>query len=321
MLDLLFLAGGLVLTILAADWLVDGASSIAKRLDVSDLVIGLTIVALGTSTPELAINIFSAIEGSTGLAIGNVLGSNVANILLILGTAALFAPLTITKNTTWKEIPFALLAVLVLGLMANDVLIDPQLESNFISRNDGLVMLMFLAIFLVYTFEIAKSDVASSDTQEVEVMSMGKSIFLTVVGIAGLFVGGKLLVEGAIGLAEMAGISERVIGLTIVAIGTSLPELAAAIAAAKKGKTDLAVGNVIGSNIFNIFLILGITASIKPLEFNAGPLNTDILLTLLATLLLFGATFMYSPRRIDKREGILFLGLYFIYMASLVLIG
>ena len=156
--DLIFLAGGLVLTILAADWLVDGASSIAKRLNVSDLVIGLTVVALGTSTPELAINIFSAIEGSTGLAIGNVLGSNIANILLILGSAALFAPLTITSNTTWKEIPFSLLAVVVLALMANDVLIDPQTSKNFISRNDGLVMICFLVIFMYYTFEIAQSD-------------------------------------------------------------------------------------------------------------------------------------------------------------------
>jgi len=320
MFDLLYLAGGLVLTILAADWLVDGASSIAKRLDVSDLVIGLTIVALGTSTPELAINIFSAIEGSTGLAIGNVLGSNIANILLILGAAALYAPLAITKNTTWKEIPFSLLAVVVLGIMANDVLIDPQLEKNFISRNDGLVMLLFLAIFLVYTFEIAKSDKGSSDTEEVSMMSLPKSIFLTLVGIAGLFVGGKLLVEGAIGLAQMVGISERVIGLTIVAIGTSLPELAAAVAAARKGKTDMAVGNVIGSNIFNIFLILGVTSSIKPLEFGAGPLNHDILLTLGATALLFVATFFYSPRRIDKREGWVFLALYVIYLISLVFI-
>ena len=149
---------------------------------------------------------------------------------------------------------------------------------------------------------------------------MGKSIFLTIVGIAGLFVGGKLLVEGAIGIAHTAGVSERIIGLTIVAIGTSLPELAAAVAAARKGKADMAVGNVIGSNIFNIFLILGVTSTIKPLEYGAGPMNHDLGLTLLATLLLFGATFIYTPKRIDKREGWVFLGLYIVYMLSLIVV-
>lgn len=318
MLDLIFLAGGLVLTLLAANWLVDGSSSIAKRLNISDLVIGLTIVALGTSTPELAINIFSAIEGSTGLAIGNVLGSNIANILLILGVSALFAPLIISQNTTWKEIPFSLLAVIVIGILANDLWLDPTANGNYISRTDGMILLCFLAIFIVYTFEMAKfnPDVA----EQVEQMPWVKSIFLTLVGIAGLFVGGKLLVEGAIGLATMVGMSERVIGLTIVAIGTSLPELATAVAAARKGKTDLAVGNVIGSNILNIFLILGITSAIHPMEYDGGPSNHDLGLVMMSTLLLFGATFFYSPKRIDKREGFLFLGLYVVYLVTLVFV-
>ncbi len=318
MLDIIFLIGGLVLTLYAANWLVEGSSSIAKRLNVSDLVIGLTIVALGTSTPELAINIFSAIKGSTDLAIANVLGSNIANILLILGTASLISPLVISTNTTWKEIPFALLAVIVLGLMANDLWLDANASGNFISRTDGMVMLCFLAIFIVYTFEISKFHPEAAG--EVHVMSVGKSIFLTIFGIIGLFIGGKLLVEGAVGLAQLAGISERVIGLTIVAIGTSLPELAAAIVAARKGKTDLAVGNVIGSNILNVFLILGVTATIHPMPFDAESSNHDLGLVLLSSILLFASTFFYNPRRIGKREGVIFVSLYTIYLITLVFV-
>lgn len=318
MLDILFLIGGLVLTLYAANWLVDGSSSIAKRMNVSDLVIGLTIVALGTSTPELAINIFSAIEGSTELAIGNVLGSNIANILLILGSASLISPLVITTNTTWKEIPFSLLAVVVIALMANDLWLDASATGNFISRTDGMILLCFLSIFIVYTFEISKFNPEVVD--RVYVMPVWKSVLLTITGIAGLFAGGKLLVDGAIGLAEMAGISERVIGLTIVAIGTSLPELAAAVVAARKGKTDLAVGNVIGSNILNVFLILGVTATIHPMPFDAGASNHDLGLVMLSTLLLFGATFFYNPRRIGKREGVIFISLYIIYLVTLVFV-
>ncbi len=318
MLDLLFLIGGLILTLYAANWLVDGASSIAKRFNVSDLVIGLTIVALGTSTPELAINVFSAIKGSTDLAIGNVLGSNIANILLILGVSSILSPLIISTNTTWKEIPFGLLAVVVLGLMANDLWLDKGATGNFISRTDGMILLCFLAIFFVYTFEMARNEKGGTD--EVYVMSIRKSTLLTILGIAGLFAGGKFLVDGAIGIATMIGISERVIGLTIVAIGTSLPELAAAIVAAKKGKTDLAVGNVIGSNILNIFLILGVTATIKPMPYVAASSNYDLGLVVLASFLLFGASFLYTPKMISKREGIIFVVLYVIYLVSLIVI-
>ncbi len=317
MLDLLFLIGGLVLTLFSANWLVDGASSIAKRFNVSDLVIGLTIVALGTSTPELAINIFSAIEGSTNLAIANVLGSNIANILLILGVASLFSPLVISSNTTWKEIPFGLLAVVVLGLMANDLWLDRDANGNFISRTDGMILLCFLIIFFVYTFEMARKE--PDQTDDVHVISIWKSVFLVVVGIVGLFIGGKLLVDGAIGLATMAGVSERVIGLTIVAIGTSLPELAAAVVAARKGKTDMAIGNVIGSNILNIFLVLGVTATIKPMPYIAEASNYDLGLVALASFLLFGASFLYTPKMISKREGIVFTILYVVYLVSLVL--
>lgn len=318
MLSVLFLAGGLLLTLTSANWLVVGSSSIAKRFNVSDLAIGLTVVALGTSTPELAINIFSAVEGSTDLAVGNVLGSNIANILLILGISALIHPLHVTRNTTWKEIPLSFLAALVLGIMANDNWLDPTFNGNFISRTDGMVLLCFLAIFLVYTFEIARS--SAEPVEKVEVMPLWKCTGLTVAGVAGLFLGGKLLVDGAVEVSRMFGMSERVIGLTIVAIGTSLPELATSVVAAIKGKTDLAVGNVVGSNILNIFLVLGFTAMIRPLPFELPAMNHDLGLVILASLLLFASTVLISVKKISRWEGGVFLGLYVAYLVSLVFV-
>jgi cation:H+ antiporter len=319
MIAVLFLLLGLALTLFSANWLVEGASSLAKRLQISDLVIGLTVVALGTSTPELAINIFSALEGSSGLAIGNVLGSNMANILLILGVTAIISEIKVTTNTIWKEIPFSLLAAVVIGIMANDKWLDPAASGNFISRTDGMVLLCFLAIFLVYTFEIAKFHPDPAET--VKLLPLWKSILFLVLGIAGLFGGGKLLVEGAVGVATMFGMSERVIGLTIVAIGTSVPELATSVTAAFKGKAGMAVGNVVGSNILNIFLILGLTSLIQPLPFQVPAMNHDVGMVVLASLLLFMATVIFTPRKICRREGIVFTVLYALYLGSLVFVG
>ncbi len=319
MISILLLLLGLAFTLFSANWLVDGASSLAKRLHISDLVIGLTVVALGTSTPELAINIFSALEGSSGLAIGNVLGSNIANILLILGITAIISEIEVTTNTIWKEIPFSLLAAVVIGIMANDQWLDPTANGNFISRTDGMVLLCFLVIFLVYTFEIAKFH--PDPAEEVKLLPRWKSILFLVVGIAGLFGGGKLLVEGAVGVANMFGMSERVIGLTIVAIGTSVPELATSITAAYKGKAGMAVGNVVGSNILNVFLILGLTAIIQPMPFQVPTMNHDLGLVVLASLFLFMATVIFTPKRICKREGIVFTVLYVLYLGSLVFVG
>ncbi|MCB0518692.1 MAG: calcium/sodium antiporter [Lewinellaceae bacterium] len=318
MISILLLLAGLALTLFSANWLVEGASSIAKRFHVSDLVIGLTIVALGTSTPELAINIFSALEGSSGLAIGNVLGSNIANILLILGVTAIISEIKVTTNTTWKEIPFSLLAAVTIGIMANDQWLDPSANGNFISRTDGMVLLCFLIIFMVYTFEIARFH--PDPVEQVQVMPVWKSIVYAVVGICGLFFGGKLLVDGAVGLAQMIGMSERVIGLTIVAIGTSVPELATSIAAALKGKAGMAVGNVVGSNILNIFLILGTTAIIHPLPFQVPAMNHDLGLVVMASLLLFLATVIFTPKKISRREGVVFVALYVLYLGSLVFV-
>ena len=310
MLDYLFLFGGIALIIASANGLVDGASSIAKKFGISDIVIGLTIVAFGTSAPELTVNIFSALQGSTDIAIGNVLGSNIANILLILGISSLIYPLAIQKNTSWKEIPLSLLAAVVLGIIANDQLIDNSPIGNFVSRTDGLILLSFFTIFLVYTIEIAQNN---AEEEETKVIPIWKAVLFILFGLAGLFFGGKYLVEGAVNIAKEAGLSERIIGLTIVAVGTSLPELATSVVAARKKKADIAVGNIVGSNIFNIFFILGLTAVIQPLPFNSSA-NFDILATIFASLLLFLATISIGRRKIERLEGALFLMIYIGYI-------
>lgn len=317
--DILYLSVGLAIILYAAKILVDGAASIAKRYNVSDLLIGLTVVAFGTSMPELVINVFSAVKGNTDLAIGNVVGSNIANILLILGMSALIRPLTLTVNTQWKEIPFSLLAVIVLGIMANDVWFNQSMAGNFISVSDGLVLLCFMIIFMVYTFEMAKFN--PEPTEEFLPKPVFQSILLMILGVVGLYFGGQLMVDGAVGVAKNAGLTDRVIGLTIVAVGTSLPELATSVVAAIKKQSGLAIGNVIGSNILNVFLILGITAIIEPLPFQTPTMNHDLGVVVLASLLLFITAQVYSPRRIGRRAGGLYLVLYIFYIISLVYVN
>lgn len=291
---------GFVLLVKGADLLVEGASSIAARLKVSNLVIGLTIVALGTSAPELFVNIVSSIRGYAGIAIGNILGSNIANICLILGICALIRPLTIQKETVWKGIPFVLLATLVLGFLANDRFIDSR-NASVLSRIDGLILLSFFAVFLYYSFSIAKK------TDEDDMLSLprygrAKSLLFIVLGLVCLSVGGKWIVEGAVHLALNFGMSESLVGLTIVAIGTALPELATSIVAVYKGNFGLAIGNIIGSNIFNVFFVLGISTLIRPIPFQAVN-NTGIGMMILSGLLLF--LFMFTGKRhsLNKWEG------------------
>ena len=316
--DVISLVAGFAIILYGAKILVDGASSIAKRFNISDLIIGLTVVAFGTSMPELVINVFSAMKGSTGLAIGNVIGSNISNILLILGVAALIRPLRLSVNTQWKEIPFSLLAVIVLGIMANDVWFNHDHDGNLISMSDGLILLCFLIIFMVYTFEMAKFNPEPAEVFEPKPIYI--SIILFVLGAVGLYFGGQLLVDGAIGVAKTAGLSDRIIGLTIVAIGTSLPELATSVVAAMKKQTGMAIGNVIGSNILNVFLILGVTSIIKPLPFQTPLMNHDLGVLVLASILLFVTSQIYSPRRIGRRAGGLYVFLYISYIVSLIFV-
>lgn len=318
MLTFLLFIIGFVLLIKGADYLVSGASSLAFKLGVAPLVIGLTIVAFGTSAPELIVNLMASISGNTDIAIGNILGSNIVNILIILGVSAIIYPITVQKSTIWKEIPFALLAVIVMAFMASDALIDGA-SSSYLSRIDGLVLISFFVIFLYYIVGLAKQSPSDSAEKPKE-MSLTHSVMYIIVGLVGLVVGGKWIVDGAVIFAKSFGVSESLIGLTIVAIGTSLPEFATSVVAAYKKNSDIAIGNIVGSNIFNIFWILGISAFIAPLPF-APALTVDILVTLLATLLLFLALFVGKRHTLEKWQGVVFILLYVGYIAFLLMRG
>ena len=315
----LLLPIGFVFLIKGAGFLVDGASSIAKRLGVSALVIGLTIVAFGTSAPELIVNIFASIKGNTDIAIGNILGSNIANILLILGISAVIYPLAVKKGTVWKEIPFAFLAVVVTAFMVNDAFIDGGSWSG-LTRIDGLVLISFFIIFLYYTFGISKVEAADMSEVSIHHYSLPRACLMVGGGLVGLTVGGKWIVDAAVALATTLGVSEALIGLTIVAVGTSLPELATSAVAAYKKDVDIAVGNIVGSNIFNIFWILGVSAIINPLPFSSI-LMRDVLMTIIATLLLFIALFIGKRHTLERWQGVCFIALYFGYVAYLVIRG
>lgn len=318
-LAIIALLTGFIFLIKGADFLVDGAVGIARRLNVPDLVIGLTVVAFGTSTPELFVNITAGISGNTDIAVGNVLGSNIANVLLILGVSAIVHPLEVTTGTVWKEIPFSLLAICVLAFMANDRIIDDA-GVSMLSRIDGYVLLCFFAIFLYYSFSIAQSINGMDAHMPAATRTIAKSLLLVIIGLLGLGIGGKWIVDSASAIASEMGVSESIIGLTVVAVGTSLPELATSAMAAWKKNPDIAVGTVVGSNIFNIFFILGIGASIRSLPFRKGN-NIDIGMVLLSSLLLFLFMFTGKKHSLDRWEGTLFLLLYAAYLFILVTIS
>jgi cation:H+ antiporter len=322
LLYLLFVIG-FVLLIKGADWLVDGASALAKRFNISDLVIGLTIVSFGTSAPELFVNVYSSYVGNTGITIGNILGSNIANILLILGVSSLIFPLAVQKNTTWKEIPFSLLAAIMVGIMAADFYLD-GIPVSAITRSEGLVLLSFFIIFMYYIFETSKSEQQEnskniSDETNNHNQPIYKSILFILLGLTGLSLGGKWIVDGAVSIATTLGVSQSLIGLTIIAVGTSLPELATSAIAAYKKNADIAVGNVVGSNIFNVFWILGVSSIINNIPFDQKNF-IDIGITIFASLLLFLFMFIGKKHILQRWQGILFLLLYITYIVFLVVI-
>jgi len=296
---------------------VDGSASIAKKLKISSIVIGLTIVAFGTSAPEFIVNIFASAQGNSEIAIGNILGSNIANILLILGISAMIYPVAAKKNTVLKEIPLSLLAIIILGLMANDMIIDGGTFSG-ITRIDGFVLLAFFIIFLYYTFGITKSDEDIVEKDKIKIFSYSKAILFIILGLAGLVIGGKWIVDGAIKIAEFFNVSQSLIGLTVVAIGTSLPELATSAIAAYKKQSDIAIGNVIGSSIFNIFWILGASSIIRPLPFNVNS-NIDIGMTIFASVLLLAVMFIGKKHVIERWQGAFMVITYVTYIVFLVL--
>ncbi len=316
MIDVLLLVGGLLLILWGANALTDGAAAVARRFQISDLVIGLTIVAFGTSAPEFIISLLSGINGSAEIAIGNVMGSNIFNTLMIVGCTAIVAPIPVGKGTLGKEIPLCILASFVLMVCANDMLFDGE-QANVISRSDGLILLGFFAIFLGYTFAIARKDGATEQETSVAKIPMGKAVLLIVLGLSALIGGGQLFVNGASGIARWLGVSESVIGLTLVAGGTSLPELATSVSAALKRNPGIAIGNVIGSNLFNAFGVLGASATVNVLP-TGGITIFDFLSLISASLLLWIAGAFVGKRTITRPEGLFLVACYVAYTTYLI---
>jgi cation:H+ antiporter len=310
------MAIGFFLVIKGADISVNAASNLARRFRVSQLVIGLTVVAFGTSLPELAVNITASIQGNTGISVGNIIGSNIANILLILGVSGLILPLVVTKGTVWKEIPLSFLAAIVVAIMANDQFLDGS-ASACLSRTEGLVLLSFFVIFLYYTASIARNNIDMEQVLPRTINGLLHTSFLMAAGFTAVIVGSAWVVSGAVRLAKFLGVSETVVGLTIVAVGTSLPELATSAAAAYRKNPNIAVGNVIGSNIFNLFLILGLSSVIHPLPLESRA-NIDIGLLTVASLLLFLSMFTGKKKTLDRWEAGLFLSIYIAYIIIII---
>ena len=319
--ELIIFVFGMILLVKGADFLINGSSSLAKKIGVSDLVIGLTIVAFGTSAPELVVSTEAAIKGSSEMALGNIIGSSLANTLLILGAAALTAPLVVQKGTVNKEIPFSLLAIIAVFLLANDTSLSGS-SVNIISRADGFILLLFFIIFIYYTFGISKAGImetirAQDDAKEQKIVF---SALMILVGLAGLVYGGKLAVDSGIAIAQILGMSEKLIGLTLVAVGTSLPELATSIMAVRKGNTDIAVGNVVGSNVFNLLLVLGASAAIHPIAYDLN-FNTDVILLIIVTVITILLIYIGKKNILARYEGSVLLLIYLVYIGFLIFRG
>ncbi|MEX0608430.1 MAG: calcium/sodium antiporter [Balneolaceae bacterium] len=313
LIPILWLLAGLILLIKGADWLVNAASALAKKYNVSDLAIGLTIVAFGTSAPELVVNVMSAFQGYHEIVFANVIGSNNFNLLVILGISGLITPLVVQSSTVWKEIPLSLFAAILLFFLANDFL---STSLPGLSRIDGIIFLILFGLFLFYVYKQLGSDPAEAEAPITDFSQLKIWLFI-IAGLAGLILGGKLVVDNAIEIASSLGVSEKIIGLTIIAAGTSLPELATSIVAAMRKNVDIAVGNIIGSNIFNIFLILAVSSLIKPIEFNPS-FNNELYLLAGGTAFLFIAMFTGGKKKLDRWESALMLILFLAYTVFLV---
>ncbi|WP_010651921.1 calcium/sodium antiporter [Oceanobacillus massiliensis] len=315
---------GFALLIKGADWFVDGSSNIAALLRVSPLLIGLTIVAFGTSSPELTVSIIAALEGSADVSLGNVVGSNIFNITLVVGMAAFLFPLKVQNETIKKEIPFTLVSTAALLIVMSDIFLQGS-SNNLITRGDGLILLLFFGIFMIYVFEIALKDREASKeasredtgkTSESEGGTWGKNILISVIGLAAIIIGGEMVVSNATEIAYSLGMSETLVGLTIVAIGTSLPELVTSVSAALKKQSEIALGNIVGSNIFNILLVLGGSAFITPLAFD-GKVFIDLFIMVILTLLLL--VFSRTNYKIGKREGLILALAYVVYLIYIII--
>jgi len=308
---------GFVILVKGADFLVDGSASIAKKYNISNLAIGLTVVAFGTSTPELLVNIMSSVKGYNDAAFGNVIGSNILNLLVILGISGVIYPLVVQRNTVSFEVPLSLVAAILLFILVNDVLIFGGSE-NILSRIDALILLLFFGLFMVYISRTMKNGLDSEEGESIKVYSTWLSVLYFVLGLAMLVGGGSLVVDNAVTIARQYGLSEKIIGLTILAAGTSLPELATSAVAAYRKQADIAIGNVVGSCIFNIFLVLGITGLINPAPYNVM-MNFDLYVLGASTVLLMIFMFTINQRKLDRWEAIMMLLGYIAY--TIVLIG
>ncbi|SRX55281.1 calcium/sodium antiporter [Aequorivita sp. CIP111184] len=310
--SLLLIVFGFAGLIFGANWLVDGATSLAKKYNIPDLVIGLTIVAFGTSAPELVVNSIASADGLSDIVLANVIGSNNFNLFIILGLAGLIYPITVQSSTAWKEIPVSLIITIALMVLANNFFMDGDSE---ISRLDGLILLILFAGFLYYMFRQLKTD---NTNVVVQVNKSNTKIWgLILIGFAGLLVGGTLVVDNAIAVATELGTSQKIIGLTIIAVGTSLPELVTSIVAAVKRNSDIAIGNVIGSNIFNILLIVSVSSFINPIAYNQN-FNQDFAILIGGTIFLIISMFIGKRKKLDRWEALLLFSFYLIYTGYLV---
>lgn len=314
-LQIFILLAGLLLILFGANWLVDGSSSIAKRFGISEFVIGLTIVGIGTSTPEMVVSFLSSFQGKADMAIGNIVGSNIFNTMMILGVTALIAPLAITKSNLKKDIPLNIIVTLLLIILGMNFTLFGKGEDQ-LSRLDGVIL---LGVFAWYIWSSFRSDNADpeEDGDGIKEYKTGISILLIVAGLAGLIIGGRLFVNSATELAKMFGVSDKFIAITVMAAGTSMPELATCVVAALKGRGQLALGNVLGSNISNILLILGGAALINPLSFS-GMTYVDLGAVLLSALFILGSAYLFKKKQLDRFEGAILLLMEAAYMWYLI---
>jgi len=311
--NLFLLVLGFIILIKGADFFVDGASGIAGNLKVSKMLIGLTIVAFGTSAPEFAVSIKSLLSNNGDIVLGNVIGSNILNILLILGLSSLVHTLTVKNNTVKKELPITMLITTLFAVLLSDNIFDNKIKNTF-TRSDGFILILFFAVFIYYLISMSRKKTQDDNS---ELLSIKKSIAFTIVGLIGIVLGSNLVVDSAVILAKIIGISERLISLTIIAFGTSLPELVTSITATKKGEYDIAIGNVVGSNIFNIGVVIGIPVAILG---GIGIINfsyIDLLVMVTASIILF--MFSFNDYKISKKEGIVFLVLFLVYYSYVLL--
>ena len=314
--DLLWIVAGLVMILVGSDWLVDGASGIARKYGISEFIIGMTIVGIGTSMPELVSSGIAAIGGHGDMAIGNVTGSNICNVLLILGFTALISPIGYTRSNIRKDIPFAIGVSLFLMLMLyNGFGLFHEMGTPGISRMDALYLLLIFVVFMIDSFKSAKKG-GGEEEEDVKPMPIGKALVFIVLGLAGLVFGGRFFVDHTVSIAERFHVSEAFISITLMAVGTSLPELATCVVAAMKGKNQLALGNVIGSNIFNIALIIGVSGLISPFEIQSIS-TIDMVMVLVSILMLWMAAFTFKRGKLDRIEGAIFLLVYVGYIAYL----